>query len=240
MRQEYLFKKISLRPDEEIVNILHHHPIAFLKQILITVFIILLAFFLMFPLFKNLGQAGVAIFVVLILTGLIYGGREFFIWYNNVFVITSQRIIDIDQRGIFDKTVSAAPYEKIMDLSYSVKGFWQTVFHLGMIKIKGQGVELLLKNIKDVSRINQLIADSVRSQTGKNIEIKTELTSEIKGKLTEDFLQQDELEKYDDYNLQELLEEYKETFGELSLKKLLVEELEKEDKKELAEDEQEQ
>jgi hypothetical protein len=42
---------------------------------------------------------------------------------------------------------------------------------------------------------------------------------------------QQDLEQYKDYNLDELVEEYKTTFSELELKKLLVDELEEVDKK---------
>ncbi len=214
--------------------ILRHHPIGFAKQIVITVFIVLLSFFLMYPLFNFLDQLGVALFIALLATGIFYGGREFYIWYNNVFVITNQRIIDIDQRGFFEKIVSEVPYENIIDISYYVKGFWQTVLKLGTIKIKAGGVDLVIKNIKEVVKVNQILLDSIRQGTGKKLEIKkiNNISESVKEKLTDDFLDQDKMAEFDDYNLTELLDEYKDTFGELSLKKLLFEELEKEDKKE--------
>lgn len=232
MSNAKIAKKIDLRTDEEIVMVLHHHPIGFAKQIIITAFIVLLSFFLMYPLFNNLDQLGVAIFVALVATGIIYGSREFFIWYYNVFIITNQRIIDIDQRGFFEKIVSEVPYENIIDISYYVKGIWQTILKLGTVKVKAGGVDLILRNIKDVVKVNQILLDSIRQGTGKKMEIKqVNISDSAKEKLTDDFLAQEELEEYDDYSLNELLEEYKGTFGELSLKKLLFKELEKEDKK---------
>lgn len=234
MKASKLAQKINLRIDEKIVMVLHHHPIGFAKQIIVAVFLILLSFFLMYPLFNYLDQLGMALFIALLATGIFYGGREFFIWYYNVFIITNQRIIDIDQRGFFEKIVSEVPYENIIDISYYVKGFWQTVLKLGTVKIKAGGVDLILKNIKEVIRVNQILLDSIRQGTGKKLEIKkvNNISEGVKEKLTNDFLAQDKLAKYDDYNLDELLEEYKGTFGELSLKKLLFTELEKEDKKE--------
>jgi hypothetical protein len=233
-------QKINLRTDEEIVMILHHHPIGFLKQIIVTAFIILLSFFLMYPLFNFLDQLGVALFIALLATGIFYGGREFYIWYNNVFVITNQRIIDIDQRGFFEKIVSEIPYENIIDISYYVKGFWQTVLKLGTVKIKAGGVDLVLKNIKEVIKVNQILLDSIRQGTGKKLEAKkvNNISAGAKEKLTKDFLEQDKLAEFDDYNLDELIEEYKETYGELSLKKLLSEELERSDKEEEADEDE--
>jgi|GEM_PF-468125 len=228
MAQENLAKKVNLRTDEQIIAILHHHPITYVKQFFITAVLILGAFFLMFFLF-SIGQIGVALYCALLLTGFFYGAREFYIWYNNIFVITNQRIIDIDQSGFFHKTVSEVSLDKILDICYYVHGFWQTILHLGTIKITEAGASLILRNIKEASKVNQLIADLIREQTGKKIEVKKVkvLTPMVKEQLTEDFLKQDELAVYDDYNLNELLEEYKETFGELKLKKLIVDELEK-------------
>jgi len=228
MPNDYFAKKISLRPDEEIIMVLRHHPITYWKQILLAVFLILLAFFLMFFLL-SLGPLGVALFLAILLTGIFYGAREFFIWYFNVFIITNQRIFDFDQIGFFNKIVSELNYEKISDISYSVKGFWQTVLKLGTIRIQAAGVKLAVKNVSHVSKISQLLTDLILEQTGREIEIKKVkgLNSKEKEQLAEDFLSQDEMAEYEDYNLQELIEDYKETFGDLRLKKLLVEELEK-------------
>lgn len=231
MSETYFAKKINLRPDEEIIAILHCHPIIYLKQIILTAVLILGAFFLMFELLSR-GTLGVALFLAILLSGIFYGGREFYLWYFNAAIITSQRVIDIDQKGFFNKTVSEIPFDKILDISYSVKGFWQTILKLGTIKIQASAAGFLIENIKGVSQVNQLLIDSIRQQTGKKIEVKEveQLTDQQKDKITENFLNQDEMAQYADYNLAELIEEYKETYGDLPLKKLLVEELEKSDK----------
>jgi hypothetical protein len=237
MSKDYFSKQVSLRPDEEIITVLHHHPITYAKQIAITLAIILLAFFLMFYLF-SLGAVGVALFLALLLTGVFYGMREFYIWFMNVFIITNQRIIDIDQTGFFNKTVSEADYEKILDVCYSVKGAGQTLLKLGTININATGLKLVIKNVKDIVKVNQILADLIRERTGKNLKVKKvkaasnneqKISSQNKEKITEDFLNQEDLEEYDEYDLAALIDEYKDVFGELRLKKFLVDELEEYD-----------
>ena len=171
MSKDYFAKKISLRDDEKIITVLHHHPITYWKQIAITVVLILIAFFLMFVLF-SVGEIGVALFLAILATGFFYGLREFFIWYFNVAIVTNQRIIDLDQKGFFNKTVSECSYDKLLDLCYSVHGFAQTVLKLGTIKIQAAGVKLIISNVKNVVAVNQLITDLIREQTGKKIEAK--------------------------------------------------------------------
>lgn len=230
MSDKYFAKKINLHVNEELVAILHHHPITYAKQIVVTALLILGSFFFMFLLF-SLGELGVALFCALLLTGIIYGCREFYIWYANVCVVTSERLVDIDQGGIFHKIVSDIDFGKIVDISYSVKGIRQTIFNIGSIKVQASGATLLLQNIKEPGKVNQLLVDLIRKQTGKQMEVKRVVTvgSKAKEKIMENFANQAELEQYEEYNLQELIEDYKETFGELSLKKLLVEELEAEE-----------
>ena len=227
MSDKYFAKKINLHANEELIAVLHHHPVTYAKQIMITAILILGAFFFMFALF-SLGEIGVALFCAIILTGVFYGSRELYIWFANASVITSQRLVDIDQQAIFHKTVSDIDYGKIIDISYSVKGISQTIFNIGSIKVQSSGAKLLLKNIKEPGKVNQLLVDLIRKQTGKQMEVKkvVSLGPTAKEKIMDDFVNQDELAEYEDYNLNELLEEYKETFGELSLKKLLVDELE--------------
>jgi hypothetical protein len=226
MSDKYFAKQINLRSSEKLIAVLHHHPITYAKQIAVTTILILGAFFFMFALF-SLGEIGVALFCAIILTGAIYGSREFYIWHANACVITSERLVDIDQQAIFRKTVSDIEYAKIIDISYSVRGISQTIFNIGSIRVQSVGATLLLKNIKEPGRVNQLLVDLIRKQTGKQIEVKkvVSLGLNAKEKIMDEFVNQDELAEYEDYNLDELLEEYKETFGELSLKKLLVEEL---------------
>ena len=238
MSNDYFAKQISLQPNEKIITVLHHHPITYAKQIAITVVLVLFAFFLMFFLF-SMGAFGVALFLAILLTGVFYGLREFYIWFMNVFIVTNQRIIDIDQTGFFNKTVSEADFDKILDICYSVKGMGQTFLKLGTIKINAAGVKLVVKNVQNVVKVNQILADLIRQSTGKSVEVKKvreviegeeqKISSEDKEKITEDFLQQDELEEYDDYELDDLIDEYLETFSELRLKKFLVDELEEHD-----------
>jgi hypothetical protein len=232
MSDKYFAKKINLHANEELIAILHHHPMTYAKQIAVTAILILGSFFFMFALFSQ-GEIGVALFCALIITGVIYGSREFYIWFANSCVVTSQRLVDIDQQGIFHKIVSDVDYAKIIDISYSVNGISQTIFNIGSIKVQSSGATLLLKNIKEPGKVNQLLVDLIRKQTGKEMEVKKVVSvgSKAKEKMIADFVNQDDLAEYEDYNLNELIEEYKGTFGELSLKKLIVDGLEEEEGK---------
>ena len=83
-------------------------------------------------------------------------------WYNNVFVITTHRIIDFDQRGFFERVVSQSSFEKIQDVSLHIHGAAQTFFHYGDINIKSAwgSVDLCVPSIFRPARMQRLLLET--------------------------------------------------------------------------------
>jgi len=154
-----IIKKINPKAGEEIIAVVRHFGLTFWPQILAVALLIILPFFLLFPFFKW-GYFGVALFLFLIFLGIIYALRTAVVWYYNAFVITNQRIVDIDQRGFFERIVSEAVYEKIQDVSYRRKGIWQTIFRYGNVRIQtaGADVGLEIRNVRSPGRVQELIS----------------------------------------------------------------------------------
>ena len=63
----------------------------------------------------------------------------FWIWRRNKVVITNQHIVDIDQIGVFNRTVSTLRLEEIQDIKASVRGPIQTILKFGTIVIHTAG-----------------------------------------------------------------------------------------------------
>ncbi len=157
---EAIIKKVSLKAGEEIVAVVRHFGLTFWPKILVAAFFIIAPFFFLFPLFKW-GPWGVAIFLLPIALGVFYAVRTFVLWYYNSFIITNRRVIDIDQRGFFERIVSEAVYENIKDVSYRRKGVWQTIFRYGDIRIQIVDTEigLEIKNVRAPEDVQRLISD---------------------------------------------------------------------------------
>src|SRR3989339_377242 len=111
----------NLKESEELVIIIRKFPLVFILPIIFSAVFIIAPFFFLYPLF-HWSSWGVGIFFVLLIIGLFLALRTFIIYSFNVFVITNQRIIDIDQAGLFDRTVSETTYDKIQDVSFRRKG----------------------------------------------------------------------------------------------------------------------
>lgn len=134
--------------------------IVFILPVLISALLIIAPFFFLYPLI-NWSSWGLLIFFGILGIGLILAFRVFIVYSFNIFIITNQRIIDIDQHGFFSRTVSETIYEKIQDVSFKIKGIMRTIFHYGdiIIQTAGSQANIELHGVKDPAKVQQAIID---------------------------------------------------------------------------------
>lgn len=168
----------NLNEGEEMVETVRCHPIIMVGPLTAAVIFILLDFFFLVLLFSR-GWWGIAVFFAVLTVVTFLALRSWFIWSRNVFIITNKRVIDVDQHGLFSKTVSECNYEKIQDVSYKIKGVIATVFKFGSINIQtaGEVANLELNFIKNPARVQEVITDEQR-KASKPAEEDKEITKE--------------------------------------------------------------
>lgn len=153
-------KLIELKPREEVLETVREtvYPKVWRMSLLLIWFLI--PFFFLFPLFR-IGAFGVVIFFLLVLSALFFLGREFTKWSRTVLVVTDKRVIDVDQKGYFDKVVTETSYKQIDEASYRVKGFFPTIFRYGVItlKLRGAAADIEFSNITKPARVHNIIND---------------------------------------------------------------------------------
>ena len=152
--------KINLKAGEEVIAVVRHFGLTLWPKILAVILLFTLPFFFIFPLFKW-GYWGVALFLLPILLGVIFALKTFVVWYYNAFIITNKRVIDLDQRGFFERIVSEVALETIQDVSHRRKGIWQTIFRYGDVRIQVADTDtgLEIKNVRAPEETQQLISD---------------------------------------------------------------------------------
>ncbi|MEA3272557.1 MAG: PH domain-containing protein, partial [Patescibacteria group bacterium] len=76
-------------------------------------------------------------------------------WYMNVFIVTDQRIVDLEQKSFLNKHISEIPFKKVDNVHYRMKGVFHTVCRCGDLYIQSyKGVTfLVMKNVRKPSRI---------------------------------------------------------------------------------------
>jgi len=62
--------------------------------------------------------------------------EKFLTWFFNVYIVTDERIIDIDFYNLIYKEVSDAKIDKIQDVTYSMGGVIRTFFNYGNLLIQ--------------------------------------------------------------------------------------------------------
>lgn len=155
---------IELKPREKVIREIRRFPFVDTGKYIVATLLMLIPFFFLFPLLKWHGW-GIALGVTVFITGLAIFFRTVFLWYHNVFVITTDRILDFDQRGFFERVVSQSSFEKIQDVSFHIHGAWQTMFRCGDINIKTAwgSVDLCVPAIFRPSVVQRLLLDTQES-----------------------------------------------------------------------------
>lgn len=152
---------IELKPRERVLKEVRRFPLVYAGHYVIATIIMLLPFFFLFPLMK-LRAWGVGIGGACLFFGLYHLIKTTYLWYHNVFVITTERIIDFDQRGFFERVVSQSSWEKVQDVSFHINGAFQVFFRYGDVNIKSAwgSVDLCVPSVFRPSKIQRLMLDA--------------------------------------------------------------------------------
>ena len=155
----------NLEENEEVIEIIRRYYLTLAFPLFIYFVVILVDFFFLTWLLRR-GTWGLVVFSVIFIFFVLLAVRSWVIWSLNVFVVTSKRLIDIDQKGFFERVVSECTYEKIQDVSYKIKGVFQTLLHFGNIQIQtaGNQANLEINCIKDPHKVQELITSRLRKE----------------------------------------------------------------------------
>jgi len=158
MAKNSIYKNLILNDDEGVIRIIRQSWLKLAFNLILPVLLIMLPFFFLYPLF-SFGNKGILVFSLTLVVGILLLLRNIIIWSWRTFIITNQRIIDIDQQGIFKKTVSDIPLAKIQDVYYQIKGIWQTLTRIGDINVilLDNKTKIEIKNIPKPHKTQQLI-----------------------------------------------------------------------------------
>lgn len=98
------------------------------------------------------------------------------IYYLNIHIVSDERIVDIDQTGIFSHVISELNIDKIEDVTSDTTGVLGTLFDFGTVYVQTAGARerFEFQNVPRPSKIASLILDIYEKQPGeKKIEPST-------------------------------------------------------------------
>jgi uncharacterized membrane protein YdbT with pleckstrin-like domain len=127
---------------EEILYVYHRHWFDILKQyfpLILMMVVLIVAFkFSFFDVFASSNLDTFILFVQSLLVLIIWIGG-FMIWFDyylDVWIITTQRVVNVEQTGLFSRKVSELRFLQIQDISTDVKGFIPTMLNYGDVHIQ--------------------------------------------------------------------------------------------------------
>jgi|AntRauTorckE6833_2_1112554.scaffolds.fasta_scaffold00144_23 uncharacterized membrane protein YdbT with pleckstrin-like domain len=80
-------------------------------------------------------------------------------YYLDVWIVTNEKILDVEQIGLFSREVSMLHLERIQDVTVEVKGFVATLMKFGDLHVQtaGQQREFIIHNIPQPDKVAKKI-----------------------------------------------------------------------------------
>jgi len=135
----------TLSPNENVLAILRRHKfvlaVRLLKAVSVAIFPLLVLFILVLlsPAWTDEPAAGPVFWYFTSLFWLVAWCWGFLIWldwYLDIWVLTNQRVISIEQRRLFDRQVLSCNLDKVQSVTTTAAGTLPTFFHYGNVEIK--------------------------------------------------------------------------------------------------------
>lgn len=139
--------RFETQSDQEIILLLlRQHVVTLVPWVILFVLMFFIPFWL--PLVIgiltfdiNIVPVGFRVVGILIWYLVTFGiaFQSFLYWYFNVYIVTNERVIDIDFLSLMYKRVSDAPIAKIQDVTYSMGGLLRAILDYGDVTVQTAG-----------------------------------------------------------------------------------------------------
>lgn len=164
--------------NEKIVLVLRQHLVTQVKDAIVLFGIIfLLPALLKFSGFLSVLPTNFAnafdVFWLALSFGMIFKG--FLMWFFNVYIITDERVIDVDFTSMIHRNISSAKIENIEDVTAQTTGPVASIFDYGTILIQtaGEKTEFEFENVPQPAKITKLINELLIEEEKEKIEGRT-------------------------------------------------------------------
>ena len=129
--EEFSFE--GQKDQEEIILVAKRHPMTLYYTGLKVVggALVLIAIVTIFGLIIYTSLA----FLVYLVTIGYHAFKDWYLWWSSHYLLTTERVIGIEQRGFFHRTVSEATLDTIMNVGFEIKGPYETFLDYGTIQV---------------------------------------------------------------------------------------------------------
>lgn len=172
------------KENEKILMFLRRHWVEVFKIILISLglLIVPLAFYLVLIGTAYLeNELYYSLYILInssyILFVVLFAFSNFIDYYLDVWIITDERVVNIEQKGLFNREVSEKELGRMQDITSEVKGFWATIFKYGDIHMQTAAEEqrFVFKQIPHAEEVTRKISNLVAEHRRQNPDLYDEV-----------------------------------------------------------------
>ena len=173
----YHFK--GQRENEIILSVIHRHWFDIATHfILIVMFTGFLgaAFFALPSVLSQSGlfaNAAIILFIqnTFLLLLWLYAFLVWIDYYFDVWIITNERVINIEQKGLFVRSVSELKFSRIQDVTSEVRGMLPTILNFGDVKVQTASDEdfFLFRQVPDPYHVKDVLMEQLRTERDEEI-----------------------------------------------------------------------
>jgi hypothetical protein len=161
--------KLELLANEKVTNIYRQTEIVLLKPVLIIFILIYLPWY--FLLKYELAATYDKLILFWTLLVFLYGLNQYFLWLLNVYLVTDRRVVKVNYKSVFNKEVLESPLDRILNVSFSVKGFWAALFGFGNVEVQVTGLPepMELKNVSHPAKVKDILWKTYQNHSRPNV-----------------------------------------------------------------------
>lgn len=174
----------SLAEEEKIVVLGRRHFITNLGWIALVCFGFFVPFFWNeFPIVAQVNDSVHLSMTVLWYSALIFWGvQNFLLWFYNVYIVTDERLVDVDFFGLLYKNINVTQIRKIEDVNYSQKGILSSFFNYGNVVVetaseqrtgderRGGESPFTFESIEDPDEVVKIISELMEQEEEEELE----------------------------------------------------------------------
>ena len=140
----HLDEIIKRKPYEKIVHVLRRHWLTFLPTAILYLVLGAIPLLILFlnsavltdPQIRTLVALAFCIYELSI---ALFFYASFLIYYLDMIVVTNDRLVEVQQRNLFSRSVSELDLYKLQDATSDVSGFVATIFDYGRLTLQTAG-----------------------------------------------------------------------------------------------------
>ena len=161
----------EIQEQEEIIKIIHRHWFNIFVQFIPIIAMVILLFgaFAFLPSFFQGNNSGSLLLFLESTFALFIWLYGFFIWidyYFDIWIITSERIINVEQRGLFIRSMSEVKYSRIQDVTAEEKGVIPTMMDYGdvFVQTAGEKERFVFRKVPNPYGLKDMIMNMQKEQ----------------------------------------------------------------------------